>query len=443
MNSFSDSSRPIEAVTETWRTQSLNAVLWVSVVMALPAIWMVAVDWSTSFSQPMRIAGIVLYLLMAAIAMFRRVKTTWRAWAFFFVLYMLAAFQLYRAGMAGSGRTTLIIIPLYALLLAGFRSAWVALALDILLYGGFVGLLGWGPLAADIEVHENPTLPGYWILQGTLVLAGVMPLLILLGRFKLLHSQAVEAEYRASTQVRDEIVMRNTAYEALEQATREQHRLEEEITRTSEEERRRLGSELHDGLCQQLTAALLQCVAIENRQTSPPVHELRSLLEDSIGVAYEVARELCPLDLTADSLDLALERLAKQTREGGAWECEFQNEGDTSIDDDQMALHLYRIAQEAVTNATKHACPGRIGMNFNGTPTDLILQIEDNGCGMPEIQDQSDGMGLKLMAYRAGILGGTLDVECASSGGTRIVCRVPRKSDDNEGQHHQENDDHE
>ena len=114
---------------------------------------------------------------------FRRVKTTWRAWAFFFVLYMLAAFQLYRAGMAGSGRTTLIIIPLYALLLAGFRSAWVALALDILLYGGLVGLLEWGPLAADIEVHENPTLPGYWILQGTLVLAGVMPLLILLGRF--------------------------------------------------------------------------------------------------------------------------------------------------------------------------------------------------------------------------------------------------------------------
>lgn len=439
MNSTPDSSRPVEAITEKWREKSLNAVLWISVVMALPAIGMVAVNWSTSFSQPMRIAGIAVYLLMAAIAMFRRVKTIWRAWAFFFVLYALAAFQLYRAGMAGSGRTTLIVIPLFALLLAGFRSAWVSLGLGVLLYSGIIGLLAWGSLAADIEVRENPTTAGFWILQGTLVLAAVIPLLILLGRFKQLHFQAVEAEQRISTQISDEIVMRTAASEALEQAIREQHRLEEEIARASEEERRRLGSELHDGLCQQLTAALLQCVAIENQKTPesqpaiPSICELRSLLEDSIGIAYDVARELCPLDLTADSLDLALERLARRTQEGTDWECEFRNEGDTLIFDDQMALHLYRIAQEAVTNATKHARPQRIVINFDGTSTDLILQIEDNGCGISEIQSNSDGMGLKLMAYRAGILGGILNVENVPSGGTRIVCRVPRPSNQEAG----------
>ena len=422
----------MDAVTETWRAQSLNAVLWIALVVAFPAVLMATTGWPTPFSPPMRVSAMLLYLFVAATAVLRRVGTPWRAWAFLLILYVMAALQLYRAGMAGNGRIVLLAIPLYALLLAGLRSGWVALVLGTLLYGAFIGLSAWGPLAEHLEVRENPPEPGYWIVQGVLLLGGAVPLLVLLSRFRVLHIRAVEAEYRTSAQFRGEIVKRTAAYEALDRAAREHRRLEEEITRAGEEERRRLGSELHDGLCQQLTAALLQCVAIENQHSSMqppaanPVRALRCLLEDSIGVAYDVARGLCPLDLGADSLGSALESLAKRTRAAADVECEFQNEEETSMSDEQTSLHLYRIAQEAIANALKHARPQRIVVTLRGTPTLLLLQIEDDGCGMPLIPGRSGGMGLNVMAYRAGILGGKLAVEPVSGGGTRIVCRVPR-----------------
>jgi len=433
MNTGPDPSRPVEAVTETWRAQSLNAVLWVTLVLAFPAVLMAMLQWPASFSPPMRIFAIVLYLFLVGVAVCHRAKTAWRAWAVFLSMYVLAAIQLHRAGMAGDGRIALVAIPLYALLLAGFRSAWVALVLGVLLYAAFLGLLAWGPLAERMEVQLNPVEPGYWIFQGILLLAAVVPLLVLLQRFRALHVQAVEAESKTLARIRYEIVNRNAAYGALEQAARDRRRLEDQITRASELERRRLGSELHDGLCQQLTAALLQCVAIENRQSAEPpqaasaVRTLRGLLEDSIGVAYEVARGLCPLDVGADSLGSALERLAQRTREATGLECEFRDEGDSSIGDQQTALHLYRIAQEAVANAARHARPRRIVIRLGGAADSLLLQVEDDGCGMPATADRSDVMGMNIMAYRAASLGGQLDVERRPSGGTRIVCRVPRR----------------
>lgn len=462
MDSNPDPSRSMEAVIETWRAQSLDAVLWVTLAVAFPAVFLATINWPAPFSPPMRVSGIVLYLCVAGIAGVRRADTQWRAWAFFFLVYVVAALQLYRAGMAGTGRIGLMSIPLYALLLAGVRSGWVALVLSVFLYSAFVGALAWGPLAEGLEVHENPTEPGYWILQGIMVLVCMLPLLLLLSRFRTLHVQAVVAERRTAAQIREEIVMRTAAYEALERADREHRRLEGEITRVSEEERRRLGSELHDGLCQQLTAALLQCVALENRPAvagpavgvSPPLSPsqplqkhppaapppasplgaLRQLLEDSIGTAYDVARGLCPFDLGADSLGPALERLAKLTWEATGVECEFQDEGDTSINDQQTALHLYRITQEAVVNAVKHARPRRIVVRLSGAPDRLLLQVEDDGCGMPAVPSQSAGMGMNIMAYRAGVLGGTLGVEAVPGGGTRIVCRVPRGPKGDRGQ---------
>ena len=107
---------------------------------ALPAVVMATMSWPAPFSPPMRVAAVVLYLCLAGIAARRRAETQWRAWAFFLLTYVLAAFQLYRAGMAGDGRITLAVIPLYALLLAGFRSGWVALVLGALLYSAFIGL---------------------------------------------------------------------------------------------------------------------------------------------------------------------------------------------------------------------------------------------------------------------------------------------------------------
>jgi signal transduction histidine kinase len=159
-----------------------------------------------------------------------------------------------------------------------------------------------------------------------------------------------------------------------------------------------------------------------------PLRELRVLLEDSIGTAYEVARGLCPLDIRADSLGLALERLAKRVGDTNEFECEYREQGDASVNAPQTALHLYRIAQEAVANATRHARPRRIAITLRGVSESLILEIEDDGGGLGPNQGTTGGMGLNIMAYRASILGGTLAVEQAPGGGTRVVCRVPRGS---------------
>lgn len=450
MDRSPEPSDRIQAVTEAWRTQALNAVLWLGLIVSFPRVLMVMLQWPEPFSPFMHLSAVGLYMGAAVIAVCRGAKTQHRAWALLLILYAVAALQLYRAGMAGSGRITLVAIPLYALLFAGCRSGWLALIVGAVLYCAFIGLWAWVPAGEHLEVRENPADPDFWIMQGVLLWGAAVLMLVLLRRFLALHARTV----------------------------REQRRLEAEITRVSEEERRRLGSELHDGLCQQLTAALLQCVALENQQTldrrtvgvSPPVSPgqaienrqaavpgpavgasppvlpcqplqnhppaapsptsplgaLRQLLEDSIGTAYEVARGLCPLQLGADSLGPALERLAKQTQEAATVECGFLDEGDTSIDDQQTALHLYRIAQEAVANAVKHARPRRIAVRLGGAADSLLLQVEDDGCGMPAVPSKSAGMGMNIMAYRAGVLGGTLDVDVVPSGGTRIVCRVPR-----------------
>ena len=422
----------LQAATEAWRAQSLQALLALGLVVSFPRLLMIAWEWPTPFSPLTRILTLVLYLAAAALALGRRVRAPWRAWAFLCVLYAAAAFQLAWAGMAGSGRITLVSIPLYALLLVGLRSGWVALALGTLVYGGFVVAFAWGWTGEPLYVHQNPADPRYWTMQGVVLLGVAVLMLVLLSRFLGLHARAVEAERRVSERVREEAVMRTAAYEALERATREQRRLEEQIARTSEDERRRLGSELHDGLCQQLTAALLRCVAMENQQAAElpaaplPLRELRVLLEDSIGTAYEVARGLCPLDVGPDSLGTALEGLARQTRDAAGVACEFREGGDVSVRDQATALHLYRIAQEAVANAARHAHPRRIVITLSGDSECLLLQVEDDGIGMPARQGKSGGMGTHIMAYRAGVLGGTLAVERVPGGGTRIVCRVPR-----------------
>ncbi len=434
MDRSPERSDRIQAVTEAWQAQTLNTVLWLTLLVGFLRVWMVTFQWPKPFSPWMRLSTAVLYLGTVAIAVGHRAKTRHRVWAFLLILYAVAALQLYRAGMAGSGRITLVAIPLYALLFAGYRSGWTALFLAAILYSAFIGLWAWVPAGEHLEIRENPADPDFWIMQGILLLGAAVLLLVLLSRFWALHIRAV----------------------------REQRRLEEEITRASEEERRRLGSELHDGLCQQLTAALLQCVALENQQAvadgrtvgvgppplpgqplqnqssaappTSPLCVLRQLLEDAIGTAHEVARGLCPLDLGADSLGPALERLVRRTQEAAGLECEYQEQGATSIGDQQTALHLYRIAQEAVGNAAKHGHTRRILIALHGTPDSLILQVEDDGCGIPAVQSKSGGMGMNIMAYRARILGGTLGVEAVPGGGTRIVCRVPRGRQGDGGQ---------
>ncbi len=116
--------------------------------------------------------------------------------------------------------------------------------------------------------------------------------------------------------------------------------------------------------------------------------------------------------------------MAKRMREVAAVRCEFRVVGDVRVPDPEAAQHLYRIAQEALSNAVRHAKPSRITVELRGGNGELTLQVEDDGAGMPAVLP-ADGMGLRTMAYRAQIINGKLTVDAAPGGGTRVVCRVP------------------
>jgi signal transduction histidine kinase len=222
-------------------------------------------------------------------------------------------------------------------------------------------------------------------------------------------------------------------HQELEHEMLERQRLERALARISDEERRRLGQDVHDGVCQQLTGALLRCQALERRldrgnaAEAADIAALSCLLEEAIDEAYAVARGLNPLEPEPEALVQALRSLLRRTRETAGTSCEFIASGDTRVADPAAAQHLYRIAQEALSNAVRHAQAGHITVELRGCENELVLRVEDDGAGMPAVP-ANGGMGLGTMAYRAQAMEGVLVVEPSPDGGTRVICQVPRVS---------------
>jgi signal transduction histidine kinase len=228
----------------------------------------------------------------------------------------------------------------------------------------------------------------------------------------------------------DAFTQRMAAQRKMEDEMNERQRLEREIAIVGDGERRRLGQELHDGVCQQVTAALLRCQALERRLERGGVLSdadfapLSSLLADTIDDAHNVARGLCPLEPHPDALAPALRAVTRRMQEVAAVRCEFRAVGDVRVPDPEAAQHLYRIAQEALSNAVQHAKPSRITVELRRDNGELTLQVEDDGVGMPAALP-AGGMGLRTMAYRARIINGELTVDPALGSGTRVICRMP------------------
>jgi signal transduction histidine kinase len=228
--------------------------------------------------------------------------------------------------------------------------------------------------------------------------------------------------------LQQQIDQRTAANKALQEEISERIRLEHEVAQISDNERLRLGHDLHDGLCQQLGAALLRCNLIEEDLAGSPndvdnVRALGTILEDAIRDAYGIAKGLCPLDLDPESLVPALRRLVSYIELSTDLECDFHHDETILMVDRERALHVYRIAQEAVANAVRHAGASRIVMELRCLDGKLRLWVSDNGRGMGERESSSlGGMGLRIMAYRARMIGGDLTIEKSPGGGTRVAC---------------------
>ena len=208
-------------------------------------------------------------------------------------------------------------------------------------------------------------------------------------------------------------------------------KLEREILEISERERERIGHDLHDGLCQQLAAIEYQneTLAASWASVAPDAaakaHEISALLRKAIDYTRELARGLSPnLHFNPNSLTAALQELAERTQRIFNRSCRFVCSTPISLKDEAAGIHLYRIAQEAVGNAIKHANASEIEIQLVAKEGELILGVKDNGIGLPARAAEGKGLGLRIMQYRAGALGGTLVIQHSKDLGTAVVCTV-------------------
>jgi len=208
--------------------------------------------------------------------------------------------------------------------------------------------------------------------------------------------------------------------------------LEQEILDISNREQRRLGSDLHDGLGQELTGLSLMLKGLEvqiSREAPiylPQIAKISALLSRTIQSTRSLARGLAPVNLERGGLREALRQLAARCADVYNLSCTFSDEhAHISELDESLATHLYRIAQEATTNAARHARATMIDIELRSTARRLYLSIADNGVGLESTRNNAHtGMGLKIMEYRARTVGGTINFESLKQG-TRIALSCP------------------
>lgn len=218
---------------------------------------------------------------------------------------------------------------------------------------------------------------------------------------------------------------------ALSRESAERRALEKRILEISEREQARMGQDLHDGLCQHLvgmafsTNLLHQKLLANGQPGAVEVGKLASLLDDSISQARQLARGLYPVRIEDLGLAIALEDLAETVKGIYHVNCEFAFHDEAIELEQSVAVHLYRIAQEAVTNAAKHAHPGLIKIELPVTASTVELRVEDDGVGMPAGPEKSSGMGLRIMEFRARMIGARFRIDSRPSGGTVVSCTLP------------------
>ncbi len=220
------------------------------------------------------------------------------------------------------------------------------------------------------------------------------------------------------------------AEKALQAETEKRRRLEAEIIEISENEQRRIGQDLHDGLGQQLTAIEILCTGLKSDVAKNPaltqqVDRIARFLRESISQVRSLARGLVPVGDEPDSLWSSLVELVHRTNALGLVECRMANSAVVLCANREVASQLYRIAQEAINNAVKHAGGARITVALTEREGLLELIVRDDGRG--GATDRKDGLGLQIMRHRAAVIGAGLYIESTTGEGTTVSCRVSSK----------------
>jgi signal transduction histidine kinase len=217
-------------------------------------------------------------------------------------------------------------------------------------------------------------------------------------------------------------------FTALVRDISERKALEKEVLDVAAQEQRRIGQDLHDSVGQELTGlglvaeSLLESLA----KQAHPDQELAVMLAGGVKRIFAqiraLSRGLIPLEVNADELAGALRQLAANIAASSDVKCTFSGGGLNEWDDNFGATHLYRIAQEAVTNALKHARAKHIRISLESTGQDATLSVTDDGVGLGDPAADSQGIGLRIMRYRADLINAVLSIDAVKGRGTSVTC---------------------
>jgi len=293
-----------------------------------------------------------------------------------------------------------------------FVGKWFGVLVSVLSVAVWVA----GDIASGAQ-FSSPLIP---IWNAVILLLFYLVVVWLLARLRSFHQQ-LEAQVRQRTI-------------ALTDEMAERERLERELLEISEREQRRIGQDLHDSLCQHLTGATLAGQVLEEKLAalrSPAAADaakLVGLVEEGIDLSRKLAKGLYPVEMAADGLMLALEEYAATTGELFKVHCRFECDSPVLIHDTATAGHLYRIAQEAVGNAIKHGRARNIFIRLEVGEESTVLSIKDDGVGLPAVLPKNRGIGLRIMAHRSAMIGGSFNARRDETGGTLITCELRAES---------------
>jgi signal transduction histidine kinase len=219
---------------------------------------------------------------------------------------------------------------------------------------------------------------------------------------------------------------------ALKREMAERERLDQEIAEVADRERRRLGQNLHDNLGQHLTGTALAAQVLREKLADRSATEVAEAdkvvqyIEEGIDLTRNLARGFFSPELEADGLDVALHGLAANITERFRVPCTFNGDDAIHVGDATTATQLYHIAQEAAMNAVKHAGANKIDIELARSGQKLTLAVSDDGRGFPQKIPEPPGLGLRLMAHGASLIGGKLAITRNRDGGTVVTCKLSK-----------------
>ena len=227
----------------------------------------------------------------------------------------------------------------------------------------------------------------------------------------------------------------SSANASLRKAVADRRRLENEILEISESERGRIGRDLHDDLGQQLAgigwlaSALQKQIPADSPEWKGRATRIAELANNALALAKSLARGLHPVPSERGGLMTALHELAAHSSGLFHVHCRFTCPRPVTLGDPNAATHLYRIAQEAVTNAVRHGKARNIQISLAGAGGKITLTITDDGQAAKEMKEKREGLGMRIMHYRAETLGGSLKFTREPGAGARITCQIPIPAD--------------